>query len=179
MTFVITDYWEKRYRAGGFSGAGSRGDEAKDKVELVQRVVNSTQSKSLLDLGCGDGHIASGIIIDRYVGYDPSDSALALCRKAMPDRQFTSRVYPYTGELFGLIISMDVIFHLVDDEAYHAYLDLLFCGLAPRVLVYATDHDQRGNAHVLHRHWTPDIPNGWDATELRTKFKKAWLIERA
>lgn len=171
----MIEYWERRYRTGGISGAGSRGSEAVVKAQLVQNLINVHDISSVLDLGCGDGYIASMIYAERYVGYDPSVSATKVAQEFCPHLEFVNEV---PDEEFDLILSMDVIFHLVTDDLYRDYLELLFSERARQVLVYGTDQHLTGAPHVLHRNWTPDIPDGWTATELTTEYKRAWLITR-
>lgn len=177
MTDVATTrYWEERYRRGGFSGAGSRGEEAAQKVQLVNDVVEANGVQSLLDLGCGDGHVAAGISVARYTGYDPAPSALALAREQRPDGHFM-RTLPAGPMRFDMTLSMDVLFHLVDERTYAEYLEALF-GYSDLVLVYGTDKELQGRSHVLHRVWTKDVPPGWSMQEIPVRFKRAWLLRR-
>jgi predicted O-methyltransferase YrrM len=172
--FAAAPYWDRRYATGGTSGAGSRGAEAEEKVRLVQRVIDEHGVRSVLDLGCGDGYVASRLRVAEYVGYDPAPSALALCRAAMPGRAFV-------GELpagpFDLVLSLDVMFHLVDDADYREHIFWLL-SLGSCALVWSTDHAERGAKHVLHRKWTADVPPGWAVTRIPTEHKSAYLLTR-
>jgi len=176
---MSTPYWDRRYATGGTSGAGSRGAEAEEKVAIVQRVIDERGVCSVLDLGCGDGYVASRLRVAEYVGYDPAPSALALCRATMPCRTFV-------GELpdgpFDIVLSLDVMFHLVDDTSYCEHLNALFTRAQNLVFVYSTNHNERGRAHVLHRHWTQDVPLGWQLVRVYTPMddtrKHAWLWRR-
>jgi predicted O-methyltransferase YrrM len=167
MTFNALGYWERRYGDGGTSGAGSRGQEAIQKVQDVQAVIDRFGAKRILDLGCGDGFIAEQLKVESYTGFDPAPSALKLCRDAMPGRTFKHEM-PETlyAPGYDLTMSLDVMFHLVDDEDYGHHLGMLLGFTKERALVYATNHEERGAAHVRHRRWTADIPLGWDVTEL-------------
>jgi SAM-dependent methyltransferase len=158
-------YWEGRYRRGGNSGKGSRGAGAEEKARLVSQAVAEHGISSLLDIGCGDGYVAARLKLGDclYLGVDISLAALALARTANPDKTFAplgANTLPMDGHL-----SMDVMFHLTDERDYHAHLDRLFS--ARRfAIVYATNHDERGASHVLHREWTPDVPDGWVLVDL-------------
>ena len=183
MSFVLSQYWDRRYRKGVGSGAGSRGLEAREKAEIVNHIIRRAGIQSVLDVGVGDGVVSEMIDAPAgYVGYDISETAISLCREMMPDRTFTTTLP--AGD-FDLIISMDVIFHLVNEDDYQAHLALLF-GPSPEigrraVLVYATNHDERGAAHVLHRKWTNDVPPTWSLTaqwrSRSDKRKSFWLLE--
>lgn len=169
-------YWDRRYRKGGISGAGSRGPEAADKIDLVNAVVETNEVSTLLDLGVGDGFVASGFEVPLYVGYDPSLSALVEARKRLPSAILTNRL-PCRCERFDLVVSMDVIFHLVDPKTYAEYMEALF-SYSDLVLVYGTNRDEAGRSHVLHRVWTRDVPAGWIASEISVAFKQAWILRR-
>ena len=161
-TFSAARYWEDRYRKGGISGAGSRGDEAAWKVAQIQHVITTYRVRSLLDLGCGDGVVVAGLRVPTYVGYDVAPTAVAACKALMPYHQFTTELPP-ESVTFDMTMSVDVLFHLVDPEDFRAHLGALFSRSHRLVLIYATDHDQRGAPHVLHRAWTRSWspPEGW------------------
>lgn len=163
MTATAT-YWRARYASGGTSGAGSRGAEARAKAALIDEVIRTYRVARLVDLGVGDGYTASLVSEPvEYVGVDPAHTS------------------PAPAGPFDLALSFDVLFHLVDDADYRAYLTALFAPTTTRVLVWSTDHVQQGRSHVLHRHWTPDIPSGWRVCWRRATGhgrKYAWLLER-
>jgi hypothetical protein len=60
-----------------------------------------------------------------------------------------------------LALSLDVIFHLVEERYYRRHLKLLF-GSAPLVCIHSSNRDEEGESHVLHREFLSDVPNGWD-----------------
>jgi SAM-dependent methyltransferase len=161
----VAAYWEDRYRKGKRgSGAGSRGDEAKVKAAFVNALIARYRVRRVIDWGCGDGVVASLIRSRRYIGLDVSESALALCRERV--RRARCHWLHFDGLTApklppgDLALSLDVIFHLVDDELYRAHLALLF-GSAPLVAIHSSNRDEPGQAHVLHREFLPDVPPGW------------------
>jgi hypothetical protein len=113
----------------------------------------------------------------RYLGWDPAAAALVGAWARFPTRTFTGTL---PVAFWDATLSLDVLFHLVDDAAFAAYLELLF-GRARRVaLVYGTDEERAGSApHVRHRRWTEAIPAGWRVESLeRTRFKSFWVLVR-
>jgi SAM-dependent methyltransferase len=152
----MTDYWETRYRGGGNSGKGSRGWFADEKALLVNRALARHRTTSVLDLGCGDGYVASLISVMDYLGVDPSPSALAQARQRNPDLLFAAEPDgPRQAHL-----SLDVIRHLIDDADYARHMGHLFTA-SELVLVWSSDVDEWGAPHDRQRRWTPDIPAGW------------------
>lgn len=173
----MSDYWETRYAKGGTSGSGSRGAEAEFKAALLNGVIGRHNVRSVLDVGCGDGYVASMIDPDvRYVGYDPSPTAIKWCRSAMPTRDFTT-VIP--RDPYDMTASLDVIFHLVKDDVFKQHVADLFALARRLVFVYGTNFDMVGAPHVRHRVWLSKVPRGWKLVERSsTTYKDMWLFGR-
>jgi hypothetical protein len=66
-------------------------------------------------------------------------------------------------------MSLDVLFHLVEEDIFDAYMRHLFCAADRFVAIYASDEDQpRRAAHVRHRAYSPWVAKnmpGWDRIE--------------
>src|SRR5690606_4297622 len=64
----------------------------------------------------------------------------------------------YGNEKADLSLSLDVIYHLVEDFIYEDYMDILFSSSDRFVIVYSSnsdEHENNGiNAHVKHRKFT-------------------------
>ena len=115
--------------------------------------------------GCGDGRVASRLRVARYLGLDVSPEGLRLCKDACGDRPgwafaLYDGVTPPPLPEADLALSLDIIFHLVDDTLYRRHLELVF-GSAPLVCIQSSNKVERGRAHVLHRRFLDDVPKGW------------------
>ena len=156
---AVRNYWDDRYSCGGNSGAGSEGGLADFKIETLNEFIRDRQIKSVLDLGCGDGRIAKGLIVPVYTGFDISDHALRVCR---------SHCYTHINKVFlpmmlcsnhnaDLGISLDVVFHLTDDSEYHSYMWHLFRCSRDFVAIYSSNDEtwnKTVSQHANHiRHW--------------------------
>lgn len=152
-------YWQQRYRDGGDSGAGSYGRFAQFKAEVLNGWFAEHGLHSAIEFGCGDGHQLALLQIDDYLGLDLSDEALARCRArfaGQPGRRFLS-VDAYAGERAECALSLDVLYHLVEDEVWSAYLQRLFAAATHSVVIYSSNHDapaQPDGAHVRHRRFS-------------------------
>ena len=155
-------YWEERYRAGGTSGSGSYGRLAKFKSEVLNEFVRTHSIQSVIEFGCGDGNQLLYMNYPTYVGIDVSADALA--RAAKKFRRDLSKKFLLIGspefdrsELRvgnDLSLSLDVIYHLVEDEIFHAYMTDLFRASKKFVIVYASNMDTQAESHVRHRKFT-------------------------
>lgn len=159
--FSSAAYWEARYRTGGHSGAGSYGRLADFKAAFINGFVAANRIASVLDLGCGDGNLLSLLHVPTYIGVDVAPSTLAACAARFADRTGISFL-PYdrleaagTAEL-GL--SIDVIYHLVEDAVFADYMRALFGHASRFVLIYASNVDLAWpSPHVRHRRFSDHV----------------------
>ena len=127
------DYWERRYVSGGTSGHGSYGRLAEFKAEVVNNFIREHGVKSIIELGCGDGNQLNLAKYPAYIGLDISAKAVAMCKEQfygdkskkffLHDSSFDDTVIEHEMDL---ALSLDVIYHLVEDHIYYAYLENLF-----------------------------------------------------
>jgi cyclopropane fatty-acyl-phospholipid synthase-like methyltransferase len=155
------NYWETRYRLGGHSGQGSRGEAARYKAEVINGFLQQHGVQSMIEFGCGDGVQLGMFQVPRYTGVDVSQTIVAHCRKLYANdagKQFMV-LDDYRGESAQLAVSLDVIFHLVEDQVYDAYLQRLFDASTQYVIIYSTSVDMKatGTPHVRHRDCVADV----------------------
>lgn len=152
-----SQFWEARYRAGGTSGAGSYNRLARFKADTLNRFVRDHGVRSVVELGCGDGAQLALAQYPRYVGYDVSPRAIELCRARFADdatKEF-HLVDPAPTVQGDLSLSLDVVYHLVEDEVFDRYMRQLFDAAKRFVIVYASNEDRpSGAVHVRHRRFT-------------------------
>ncbi|MCX7379312.1 MAG: class I SAM-dependent methyltransferase [Alphaproteobacteria bacterium] len=159
--FSSAAYWEQRYRSGGHSGAGSYGRLAGFKATVLNRLVRDNGISTAMEFGCGDGNQLAMLEVSDYVGLDVSPAAIATCLARFAGRQ--GRTFRLMQERDGLAaaeltLSLDVIYHLVEDEVFAAYMQALFDHSWRYVVVYARDVDQGwASPHVRHRRFTSHV----------------------
>lgn len=149
-------YWERRYRAGKTSGAGSYGRLAAFKADTINRLVAEQGIRTVIELGCGDGAQLALARYPAYVGVDVSAKAVALCRERFAEspayRFFQADDRAAYWGAYDLALSLDVIYHLVEDEIFEAYIDDLFALSNDWVAIYSSDSDEpSAYPHVRHR----------------------------
>ena len=156
-------YWEENYSRGGTSGGGSYGALACGKAEFLNTFVRDQGVESIIEFGCGDGHQLSLATYPRYVGLDVSRTAIQICKKLFA-ADLSKSFFLYEGTCFvdpsgllaaDLAISLDVVYHLIEDPVYESYMSHLFGSSRRYVVVYATNHVMRDTGpHVRHRNFT-------------------------
>ena len=152
-------YWVRRYERGGNSGNGSYNQRAEFKAEVINSFVEQNCIGTVIEFGCGDGNQLRLANYPSYVGYDISPKALEICRKVF--RNDATKAFKmlrdHEGETAELTLSLDVIYHLVEDEVFFDYMHRLFDSSTKWVIVYSSDTDDNEgdqDAHVKHRNFT-------------------------
>lgn len=155
-------YWEKRYRRNGNSGFGSYGDLASYKADIVNMFVKEKEIKSVIEFGCGDGNQLKQFTFSKYIGLDVSVTAIEKCRNIFIN-DLGKCFFVYNSAAFAnyelvfkadLSLSLDVIYHLIEDDVFESYMVHLFSASSRFVIIYAWDVEGERRGHVRHRHFT-------------------------
>jgi SAM-dependent methyltransferase len=154
-------FWESVYRQGGTSGPGSYGQLAQFKAEILNEFVRTRGIRTVIEFGCGDGAQLQHAEYPEYVGVDVASGSIERCRSLFRDDR-TKRFYladqlPNGIGKFDLGLSLDVIYHLVENRVFNGYMRRLFEMAERYVIIYSSNYDALTNAsHVRHREFT-----GW------------------
>jgi len=158
--FSSIQYWEKRYKQGGNSGAGSYNRLAEFKAQVINDFIKENNIKSIIEWGFGDGNQLSLLQIQSYVGYDVSETALRICRekffkdKSKEFRCYDGKVKDNAGT-YDLAISLDVLYHLVEDDKFCDYMQNLFISSDKFVCIYSSDYEEKQKEeHIKRRKFT-------------------------
>lgn len=164
-------YWQARYARGRHSGMGSKGAFAEFKAGVLNPFVAERNIQSVVEWGCGDGLQLARAHYPQYLGIDVSATAVALCRKRFAGdatKRFVT-LDEYAGERAELALSLDVIYHLVEDEAYEVYMRRLFRSAYRYVIIYSSNKEwQVEQPHIRHRTFTDWVATnfpGWTLTD--------------
>ena len=194
-------YWIDRYKKGGDSGAGSKGRLAEFKADIINQFIKEHNITTVLDLGCGDGMQAELIKAPFYVGVDISFDALKMCEQRFqgdPAYIFISYSLLTMYNKADLTLSLDVIYHLIDDKTFTQYMKSLFYYAQRYVIIYACDFYAPGepgfapwikprkftdyvDVHLLGFELVKRIPNKYpfDVNDLvNTSFSEFFIYER-
>lgn len=155
--FNSHNYWNNRYNQGKTSGLGSYGKLATYKAEYINQFITAFDIESLIEYGCGDGNNLSMIKCKSIIGLDIAERAIERCKLLMPQHTFINIAKDPKPEFecADLVLSMDVIYHLVEDEVYEKYMFQL-CELSKQyIIIYSANFDSNEfAAHVKPRKFT-------------------------
>jgi SAM-dependent methyltransferase len=182
VAYTPAGYWDRRYRDGRTSGAGSEGEEGAYKAAYLSDFITEHDVKTVVDWGCGDGQVLELVELHgaQYIGVDVSPLIVAKMRE-----KFTGPRYLFhtpeafatgTRTRFDLALSFDVLFHFPSDFDYFTYLLNLFDSAEKYVIVYSTNYaGGRTARHVFRREFTPDIAERfpeWELTTVETPLRE-------
>lgn len=169
------DYWERRYAAGGTSGSGSYGELATYKAKILNEFVIQHQVQSVIEFGSGDGNQVALATYPEYLGLDVSRTAVARCSERFADDPTRSFAW-YDPDASSVVtaelaLSLDVIYHLVEDSVFETHIRHLFSAATRYVIIYASDDTSvDAAAHVRNRHFTPYVERTQPDWSLRDRI---------
>lgn len=138
-SFDPAAYWESRHQRNRDSLASvghiclSEAENEADYVEKIQHVLaalvsalGNLRGKCILDAGCGIGMLTKALVDEgaEVCAVDLSGSALSAARRRAPTARFACtplEVLSY-DRAFDAVVSMDVLFHVIDDEKWRRTL---------------------------------------------------------
>ena len=156
--FDSGDYWESRYREGRNSGAGSYNRLASFKAEIINRFVSENGISSVIEFGCGDGSQLKLSDYPAYIGVDVSKTVLDATKSVFAADE--SKIFVHTDDLgphhrADLALSLDVVYHLIEDEVFERHMTQLFDAARRFAIVYSSNERRKSDSvHVRHRSFT-------------------------
>lgn len=124
-------FWENRYLTNPElgSGVGSRGELLLYKRNLISEIKNEYQSRSVLDVGCGDLEVIDSIPFENYIGIDISPTVILRNASMKPYWRFVSGDFVSLQHSIAfeaeLVICMDVLIHQHDYKYYCEFVKCL------------------------------------------------------
>jgi hypothetical protein len=149
-------YWEKRYAGGRNSGSGSYGHLAEFKAEIINGFVKDNNIQTVIEFGCGDGNQLSLSEYPNYIGFDVSATAVKMCQNLFKNDKTKGFFIldKYNRHAAELTLSLDVIFHLIEDHVFESYMQRLFEASSKYVIIYSCNFDDVADYHEKPRNFT-------------------------
>jgi cyclopropane fatty-acyl-phospholipid synthase-like methyltransferase len=182
-SFSSSEYWEDRYRGGRNSGPGSYNELGEFKAEILNQAIRDYHISKVTEFGCGDGAILSLLQVNAYIGLDVSKTVINSCINKFQSDQ-SKRFFIYNADTFTVnhqlytsdaAFSVDVIFHITEQELFEKYLEDLFSSASKLVVIYGADLDHRPKTeHELYRKFTGYIENKFPEWKLDKMVKNRY-----
>jgi cyclopropane fatty-acyl-phospholipid synthase-like methyltransferase len=131
-----------------------------------------------LELGCGDGNQLALANYPNYVGIDISETVINKCKKNFSKEKnkafYTLIDFETIKEenVFDLSLSLDVIYHLVEDKVFDLHMKTLFYS-SQYVIIFSTNFSDYfyPKQHVKNRKFTDWIHKNISNYELIEKIR--------
>lgn len=177
------DYWERRYDGGGTSGAGSYNRLAEFKADFLNDFVARNKIGSVVEFGSGDGAQLELATYPCYTGVDISTTAITSTRRRF--EADTSKAFLHSSEVpvgltAELSLSLDVVYHLIEDETFDDHMRALFAAASRFVIIYSSNMEAPQPApHVRHRRFTDWIALHQPEFVLKDRVANAYPFDEA
>lgn len=149
--FDSSKYWIDRYENGLTSGNGSYGFLADYKSEFINDFILKNNIKSMVEYGCGDGNQLRLIKCDKVIGIDISKTAIDKCKMLMPNRDFIClSEESFTNKKTDLLLSLDVIYHLIEDNVYENYIENIISHGSEYLIIYSANYEDSNEKFAKH-----------------------------
>ena len=170
ICFNSAEYWERRYYTKGNSGAGSYGRLAQFKADIINNFIKENNIETVIEFGCGDGNQLSLLNCKQYTGVDVSKTILAETSAKFASDTTKQFIWlkEFNDEKADLCLSLDVIYHLIEDDIFEDYMNRLFSSSKRYVIIYSSDKNEFHVEHVKHRNftqWISDNKPDWGMTK--------------
>lgn len=168
--FSSKEYWENRYKNNGTSGSGSYGLLSEFKKDIINDFIKINNIKTVGDFGCGDSNQLKLFNCDYYTGYDVSETIINKCKKEFVSDN-SKKFYlmsEYNSEKYDLTISLDIIYHLIEDQVFNDYMNNLFNASNGYVIIYSSNGDLniQLSEHLKDRNFTKWVETHFQNFEL-------------
>lgn len=179
-------YWENRYQKRGNSGSGSYGRLAQYKAEVLNNFIIEKKINTVIEFGCGDGNQLSLMEYPKYIGFDVSKTAVILCKDRFSGDQsksffiYDSLCFVDNQKIFfaDLTISLDVIFHIIEDDIFTEYMSSLFSSSRKWVIIYASNFNDIQTYHEKRREFTRFVEINFPTWRLDQKIDNKYPYDQ-
>ncbi|PKP52767.1 MAG: hypothetical protein CVT92_07255 [Bacteroidetes bacterium HGW-Bacteroidetes-1] len=178
-------YWEKRYAKGGTSGDGSYNRLAIYKAETINSFVKENSIQSIIEFGCGDGNQLSLARYPKYIGIDVSPTIIQKCTERFKDDASKSFFLHDTALLQSnsdaflseLSLSLDVVFHLVEENVFIEHMNNLFLYASKFVIIYSSNFNMEQTYHEKDRKFTDWVETHQKNWKLKQKIPNKYSFD--
>jgi hypothetical protein len=144
--------------------------------------VDEHQIASVIEYGCGDGAQLKLARYPNYTGVDVSTTAVEKCRILFAgdsSKRFLQSDALAPSFMADLSLSLDVVYHLLEDSVFDAYMRHLFESACRFVIVYSSNVDQDwSGSHERHRQFTRWVEENKPEWCLHTTLKNAYPYDQ-
>ena len=144
---------------------------------MINEFIIKNELSSVIEFGCGDGHQLSLGHYPKYLGLDVSATALNHCIARFKN-DISKSFYLYNSSCFAdnhrifhadITLSLDVIYHLIEDHVFNQYMNHLFKASDKFVIIYSSNFNKAQVYHERDRKfsdWIEMNKKEWELAEI-------------
>ena len=174
--FNSKKYWNDRYLKKQNSGSGSYNNLAKFKGDIINSFIGQNKIKSIVDYGVGDGNQLKLFNTENlmYTGIDVSEFIISKCKEEF--KTDNTKKFIHADNIDNklkaeLVLSCDVIYHLIEENVYKEYIEKLFSMSKKYVIIYAPNINYNEAVHVKKREFIEYIYDNYPNFNLIKRIK--------
>lgn len=148
---------------------------AQFKASVLNNFVELNNISTVIEWGSGDCNQLTLANYKYYIGYDVSQTAVNICKKKFFND--STKEFYYLSENYindrkaDLSISLEVIFHIIEDKAFDLYMNNLFNSSNKYIIIYSSNSNNRKSGmFVKHRKFTDWIDKFMSKTWRMIKY---------
>ena len=134
----------------------------KSIADILNSFVKENNIESIIEFGCGYGNQIFLFNYSMYIGFDVSPTAIKICKERFAGDKsksfflYDSLCFVDNHNIFqeDLTISLDVIYHLIEDEVFNEYMKLLFSSSKKFVIIYSSNYNKNQTYYEKDREFT-------------------------
>lgn len=167
--FDSKKYWNNKYIN---SGSGSYNELEIFKANIINNFIEKNSIKSIIHYGVGDCNQLKLINTKNkiYSGIDVNSSIISKCKEIFKNDK--SKQFFYIDDISNkleseLVLSCDVIYHLLEDDVYKNYMEKVFLMSNKYVIIYAKNEDINLTQYIKFRKFSTYIENNFPEWKLK------------
>jgi len=126
--------------------------------QYFKQLCKKNNITTVIEFGCGDGNQLTLAEYPSYIGFGISPKAISLCQSLFKNDSSKSFLLlnKYNNQKADATLSLDVLFHLVEDHIFNGYMESLFEASNKYVIIFSSNTNtvKPPNPHVRHRKFT-------------------------
>jgi len=150
-------------------------------AKIINEFIVEKKITSVIEFGVGDGSQLSLLRVPKYTGFDVSETIVE--KNKVFFSLDKSKEFYHTSEFNNqkaeLVLSLDVLYHLLNDDIYENYMRNLFKASEKYVIIYSSNKDEYHCQHVVHRKFTDWVESNQPTWTLHSHTKNQFPFNPA
>jgi hypothetical protein len=145
-------YWDNRYKNNYDTGIQSQGILLEKQIQFTNDLIDKHHLTSVIEWGCGDGHMLLQLHLKKYIGLDISSWSIKRCKEQFKEdssKEFFLVNDYHLDSNHDLALSLgNVISSIPDRNDFIQYMQNLFNSSQQFVCIFSPDEESEQYGHI-------------------------------